>query len=79
METVDYKNISFAVWDVGGQDKIRFLWRDYLPTTRGLIFVVDSTDRERIPEVATELSDLVSYCFVDTVRGSWVGIWSMFD
>ena len=27
METVEYKNISFTVWDVGGQDKIRPLWR----------------------------------------------------
>lgn len=23
VETVEYKNISFTVWDVGGQDKIR--------------------------------------------------------
>ena len=23
METVEYKNISFTVWDVGGQDKVR--------------------------------------------------------
>lgn len=22
METVEYKNISFTVWDVGGQDKV---------------------------------------------------------
>lgn len=29
METVEYKNISFTVWDVGGQDKIRPLWRHY--------------------------------------------------
>lgn len=27
VETVEYKNISFTVWDVGGQDKIRTLWR----------------------------------------------------
>ena len=27
VETVEYKNISFTVWDVGGQDKIRPLWR----------------------------------------------------
>ena len=25
VETVEYKNISFTVWDVGGQDKIRCL------------------------------------------------------
>ena len=23
VETVEYKNISFTVWDVGGQDKVR--------------------------------------------------------
>ena len=25
METVEYKNISFTVWDVGGQDKVRYV------------------------------------------------------
>ena len=45
VETVEYKNISFTVWDVGGQDKIRPLWRHYYQNTQGLIFVVDSNDR----------------------------------
>ena len=35
METVEYKNISFTVWDVGGQDKIRPLWRHYYQNTQG--------------------------------------------
>merc|ERR1712181_149428 len=47
----EYKNISFTVWDVGGQDKIRSLWRHYFQNTQGLIFVVDSNDRERIGEL----------------------------
>lgn len=92
VETVEYKNISFTVWDVGGQDKvclsalhlafgclaltpspprgarcgashgpaslsltalpspceqIRPLWRHYFANTQGLIFVVDSNDRDR--------------------------------
>lgn len=29
VETVTYKNVKFNVWDVGGQDKIRPLWRHY--------------------------------------------------
>ena len=33
VETVEYKNISFTVWDVGGQDKIRPLWRHYFQVT----------------------------------------------
>jgi small GTP-binding protein len=50
VETVEYKSISFTVWDVGGQDKIRPLWRHYYQNTQGIIFVVDSNDRERIDD-----------------------------
>nr|XP_045060021.2 ADP-ribosylation factor 4-like [Desmodus rotundus] len=59
VETVDYKNICFTVWDVGGQDKIRPLWRHYFQNTQGLIFVVDSNDRERIQEGAEELQKML--------------------
>merc|ERR1712244_147797 len=52
VETVEYKNISFTVWDVGGQDKIRPLWRHYYQNTQGIIFVVDSNDRERIDDAS---------------------------
>lgn len=111
VETVEYKNISFTVWDVGGQDKIRPLWRHYFQNTQGkelsgvstssescwnntrkwfiaplsfalslshmtsahvphkhsasfsfsgLIFVVDSNDRERIGEAKDELCRMLS-------------------
>jgi len=59
VETVEYKNISFTVWDVGGQDKIRPLWRHYFQNTQGLIFVVDSNDRERAVEAREELSKML--------------------
>ena len=29
VETLEYKNLKFTVFDVGGQDKIRPLWRHY--------------------------------------------------
>ncbi|KAM8728694.1 ADP-ribosylation factor 1 isoform X1 [Acanthopagrus latus] len=60
VETVEYKNISFTVWDVGGQDKIRPLWRHYFQNTQGLIFVVDSNDRERAGEAREELSRMLN-------------------
>jgi len=60
VETVEYKNISFTVWDVGGQDKIRPLWRHYFQNTQGLIFVVDSNDQERIGEAKEELWKMLS-------------------
>ncbi|RZC37603.1 Arf, G-alpha, Ras and/or Gtr1 RagA domain containing protein [Asbolus verrucosus] len=56
---VEYKNITFTVWDVGGQDKIRRLWRHYFQNTQGIIFVVDSSDRDRIGEAAKELKSLL--------------------
>lgn len=60
VETVEYKNINFTVWDVGGQDKIRPLWRHYYQNTQGLIFVVDSNDRDRIIEARDELNKMLS-------------------
>lgn len=55
VETVTFKNVKFGIWDVGGQDKIRPLWRHYFTGTQGLIFVIDSSDRERIEEARQEL------------------------
>lgn len=60
VETVEYKNICFTVWDVGGQDKIRPLWRHYFQNTQGLIFVVDSNDRERVGEAERELHNMLN-------------------
>mmetsp|Transcript_78827 Transcript_78827/g.176672 ORF Transcript_78827/g.176672 Transcript_78827/m.176672 type:complete len:182 (-) Transcript_78827:181-726(-) len=59
VETVEYKNINFNVWDVGGQDKIRKLWRYYYENTNGLIFVVDSSDRDRIQDARDELEKML--------------------
>nr|XP_011462889.1 PREDICTED: ADP-ribosylation factor-like isoform X2 [Fragaria vesca subsp. vesca] len=60
VETVEYKNISFTVWDVGGQDKIRPLWRHYFQNTQGLIFVVDSNDRDRAVEARDEVHRMLN-------------------
>jgi len=59
VETVEYKNIKFTVWDVGGQDKIRLLWRHYFQNTQGLIFVVDSSDKERVELAKEELQRML--------------------
>ncbi|RNF22626.1 ADP-ribosylation factor 1 [Trypanosoma cruzi] len=46
------------MWDVGGQDVLRPLWRHYYQNTNGLIFVVDSNDRERIGKARQELEKM---------------------
>uniref|UniRef100_A0ACD5ZYY0 Uncharacterized protein n=1 Tax=Avena sativa TaxID=4498 RepID=A0ACD5ZYY0_AVESA len=60
VETVEYKNINFTVWDVGGHDKIRHLWRHYFKNTQGIIFVVDSNDLDRVIEARDELHKMLN-------------------
>ena len=59
VEQVKYKGKTFHVWDVGGQDSIRPLWRHHLTGTQALIYVVDSNDRERVRKAAQELHKIM--------------------
>jgi small GTP-binding protein len=59
VETVEYKGFNMNIWDVGGQDRIRALWRHYFHNTQGLIFLVDSNDTTRIEEAREELHKLL--------------------
>lgn len=43
------------VWDLGGQTSIRPYWRCYYPNTDAIVFVVDSSDRERMSIAKQEL------------------------
>ena len=61
VETIEYRNISFTVWDVGGQKILRPLWHHYFSNAKGLIYVVDSLDRERVQEAANELQDMLEH------------------
>ncbi|XP_050742856.1 ADP-ribosylation factor-like protein 4A isoform X3 [Drosophila biarmipes] len=49
------KGVHFLVWDVGGQEKLRPLWRSYTRCTDGILFVIDSVDTERMEEAKMEL------------------------
>mmetsp|Transcript_50320 Transcript_50320/g.133621 ORF Transcript_50320/g.133621 Transcript_50320/m.133621 type:complete len:181 (-) Transcript_50320:202-744(-) len=60
VEVVRYKNLAFTVWDVGGQERIRQLWKEFYPGTRAVIFVVDSSDTDRLDEARGELVSLLS-------------------
>ena len=46
--------------DVGGKDKIRALYRHYYKNTTGIIFVVDSNDRDRVGEARDELHRMLN-------------------
>lgn len=59
VETLKYKNLQFNVWDLGGQTIIRPYWRCYYQGTQAVVFVVDSTDKERMEVCAAELKAML--------------------
>lgn len=70
METLSLPDsrVQLVLWDVGGCDKIRPLWRHYYKNTQGLIFVADSTDLDR---VGTTLFG-ASYPFEESMISSYL-------
>lgn len=44
------KGVNFLFWDVGGQERVRPLWRQYTRASDGIVYVVDSSDPEKFDE-----------------------------
>ena len=57
VESLDYKDWNFITFDLGGADKMRLLFRHYYQNTEGIIYVVDSNDRDRIEK--SNMSDFI--------------------
>lgn len=57
---LDKKRLTLRVQDLGGQTSIRPYWRCYYANTAAVIFVVDSTDIERLQTAADELAAMLN-------------------
>ena len=56
----DYNNTTFILWDLGGQKTIRKFWEDYYQKENdGIIYVIDSSDSERLEETGKELYNIL--------------------
>ena len=60
VENVTFGRCEVTIWDVGGQPKIRPLWRHYLQSTNVVVWVVDASDRTRIAESVRELQSVMN-------------------
>ena len=54
IEQVQFRDYNLTFWDVGGQ--ATKLWKHYFDSVDGLIFVIDSTDPERLAKAKAELT-----------------------
>ena len=59
VESLKYKGLNFTVWDIGGQLNHRVVWKHYYKDKDGIIYVVDSYDKERIENSAEELNHML--------------------
>ncbi|MEE6501188.1 hypothetical protein FKM82_004091 [Ascaphus truei] len=48
------KHLQLTMWDVGGQHNMRTFWCYYFENTDGLVYVVDSTNKQRLEESKKE-------------------------
>ena len=54
--------LTFNLWDVSGsQISIDYFWRSHIEGCGAIIFVIDSTDREKFSLVREELIKIISY------------------
>ena len=58
VETVQCKDFGFTVWGVGGQVEVHPLWRHFYQGQSGLIYVVNSNDRNKVADAEEELNKL---------------------
>ena len=60
VESIEYKNLNMTIWDVGGQTSIRKLWKHYFTGTDAVVYVIDSSDKERLDLAKEELYGLIN-------------------
>merc|ERR1712137_270199 len=60
IKSLQKDGFKLNVWDVGGQKAIRPYWRNYYDNTDALVFVIDSADQDRLEEVNSEMTKLLT-------------------
>lgn len=53
-------NIKLKIFDLGGHETARRLWRDYFATVDAVVYIVDAVDRDRLPEARDELNSMLT-------------------
>ena len=66
-EKFSCQGITFQAWDLGGHEAVRRLWEDYVCECSAVLFLLDSSDSERIEEAGFELDALIGEKIVEGV------------
>uniref|UniRef100_A0A8C5PUZ9 ADP-ribosylation factor-like protein 14 n=1 Tax=Leptobrachium leishanense TaxID=445787 RepID=A0A8C5PUZ9_9ANUR len=61
------KHLQLTMWDVGGQQKMRAFWSHYFEDTDGLVYVVDSNNKEHLDESKKEFHSILQNDLIKNV------------
>ena len=78
IKTLQHKEYTLNIWDIGGQQTIRTYWRNYFEVTDGIVWVVDSADAWRMDTCRDELKKLLvgeELCGATLLRAPWRHKW----
>lgn len=70
---IDVQGVRINFWDLGGQQELQSLWDKYYQESHGVIYVIDSNDRQRMEE-----SSLIFGNFQQFVRDKVFSITSIY-
>ncbi|XP_034495724.1 ADP-ribosylation factor-related protein 1 isoform X3 [Ailuropoda melanoleuca] len=65
--TVDVGKARLMFWDLGGQEELQSLWDKYYAECHGVIYVIDSTDEERLSESKRAFEKMITSEALDGV------------
>ena len=55
----EMNNCVLNIWDIGGQQGLRAYWNTYCDESDGCVFVIDSSDPERLMEASNVLMNIL--------------------
>uniref|UniRef100_A0A674N806 ADP-ribosylation factor-related protein 1 n=1 Tax=Takifugu rubripes TaxID=31033 RepID=A0A674N806_TAKRU len=58
--TIDVGKARLMFWDLGGQEELQSLWDKYYAESHGVIYVIDSTDEERLSQSKDAFDKMIS-------------------
>ena len=59
VEEINYNNVQFQAWDLGGQESTRSVWDVYYMNTDAIVYVIDSQDEEYYEESKLQFHKLL--------------------